>query len=265
MNSAAKRTIDDMVFEHRNKEYGSYKLRKQYNLRLGIGFLVSLTVMVLLVLSYSWYLNSAGDETVFLYHSANPYIKSTQGSLMSPGELSSYMNQSRPREKQADQNTGKPVDDLHNFRITQDATPDTFKPPEDLDLLTAITTGPESPDDSIVFGGYLPGEGLGSGGENEIDRYPVFSRGSLQRYIESVLDYPPLAIKQKIHGKVLLSFVVNKTGEVVNIKVEKSVNPLLDAEAMKVIKSLPPWKPGLRHGRPISVQILIPVNFISLN
>jgi TonB family protein len=266
MKPDVRRTIDDMVFEHRNKDYGSYRLRKQYYLRLAIGFLVSLSVMAVLVFSYSWYLNSAGDETVFLYPSANPTLKTTRGSLMSPQEISSYMrNSASPDEQKVDQNNKQQTDELHNFKIVESATPDTFRPKEEIDPPADMNTGTEFSEDSSIFGGFLPGEGEGVGGENEIDRYPVFPGGSVQRYIESVLNYPPQAIKQKIHGRVLLSFVVNKTGEVVNIKVEKGVNPLLDAEAMKAIESLPRWKPGLRHGRPISIQLLIPVNFIPLN
>jgi len=77
--------------------------------------------------------------------------------------------------------------------------------------------------------------------------------------------YPTQAIKQKIHGVVLISFDVNKLGAVDNIKVERSVNPMVDAEAVKAIQNMPRWKPGMRHGRPVIVKFLIPINFMPLS
>jgi protein TonB len=77
--------------------------------------------------------------------------------------------------------------------------------------------------------------------------------------------YPPQAIKQKIHGVVLISFDVNKQGEVDNIKVERSINPMIDAEAIKAIQAMPRWKPGMRHGKPVIVKFVIPVNFMPLS
>ena len=70
------------------------------------------------------------------------------------------------------------------------------------------------------------------------------------------------ANKQKINGVVLLSFDVNRQGEIDNIQVERSVNPMLDQEAVKAIKNMPRWKPGLRHGRPVIVKFVIPVRFM---
>ena len=77
--------------------------------------------------------------------------------------------------------------------------------------------------------------------------------------------YPPQAIKQKIHGIVLISFEVNRMGLVDNIKIERSINPLVDAEAVKAIKAMPRWKPGMRHGRPIPVKFVVPVNFMPMS
>lgn len=262
MNSAEQRTLDEILFEHRNKEYGSFKLRRQYLKRLAISFLISLSVLVLLVLAYSWYLYAAGDETVYLYSTSSPYLKSTEGSLLSPEELNAFTNPTPPREENTETQTLQKSDVLRSFVITEDAPADTFIPKEDMNLPSEEMTDQDSSNDSIIFGGFLTGDGKGAGGGGgQIDRFPVFPNGPLNKYIETVLRYPPQAVKQKIQGIVMLSFVVNKSGEVVNVKVEKSVNPLLDAEAVKVIKSLPRWQPGLRYGRPVQIQIVIPVNF----
>jgi protein TonB len=266
MKSKVPISLDDILFESRNKDYGSYRLRKQYFFRLAISFIISLAAMAMLALSYSWYLNFAGDESVYFYSSSIPKLKNTQGSLLSPRELSALMNHTNTSaEHKVDQNTIQSTDVLHNFTIAENVTPDTLKLTAEIDLQPATGTVPVSSNDSTVFGGFLSGNGEGEGTGINLDRFPVFPGGAVHKYIESILYYPVLAAKKKIHGIVIVSFVVNKSGEVVNIKVERSAHPLLDAEAVKAVKSLPRWQPGLRHGRPISVQLVIPVNFIPLN
>jgi protein TonB len=64
---------------------------------------------------------------------------------------------------------------------------------------------------------------------------------------------------------VLVSFIINKTGHVVEVKVERGINPIIDAEAVKTIKSMPPWKPGLRHGKPVNFLLTMPINFMPLS
>lgn len=95
-------TIDDMVFENRNKEYGSYHLRKRFNARLGIGLLVSLSIGILSALGYLWYLTAAGDENIYLYPSQLPYLKSVQGSLLTKEQLNAYMGSPAQPEKMPD-------------------------------------------------------------------------------------------------------------------------------------------------------------------
>jgi len=257
-----------MVFEHRNKDYGSYRLRKQYFLRLAISFLVSLSVMALLVFSYSWYLYSAGDETVFLYPSTSHYLKSTQGSLLSPQEISSYMSHAAsPDKPKVDRNNQQQTDVLHNFKIAEEATSDTFKPREEIDPPEDMTKGTESSEDSVVYGGFLLGGDEGEGFGNNLDRLPEFPGGiaGVTQYLEMNVYYPAQAIRQKIHGVVLVSFEVNKLGTVDNIRIERSIDPMIDAEAIKAIKAMPRWKPGMRHGRPIPVKFIVPVNFIPMS
>jgi protein TonB len=263
-----QRTLDDILFEHRNKEYGSYRLRKQYAFRLALSFLISLSFIVLLILGYFWYLNSAGDETVYLYPSTGPYLKSAQGSLMDPKELSAYLHESSPpAENKTEARNMKEIDALHNFEVVENTT-DTFKPPAgEIDPPADQSMSPGTSNDSTVFGGFLLGEGDGMGSGSDLDRFPAFPGGleAVRRYIEVTVKYPVQAIKQKIHGVVLISFDVNKLGEVDNIKIERSINPMIDAEAIKAIEAMPRWKPGMRHGKPVIVKFIIPVNFMPLS
>ena len=92
---------------------------------------------------------------------------------------------------------------------------------------------------------------------------PEFTGGrqAFLDYLRANVNYPPECREAKIQGRVLITFVVDKDGSIKNARVLKSVHPLLDAEALRVISAMPKWKPGLQHGTPVSVQYSVPVNF----
>ena len=83
-----------------------------------------------------------------------------------------------------------------------------------------------------------------------------------RKYITENVRYPEEAVKNNITGKVIISFVVNKKGEVVNAKVEKSIDPYLDAEAIRVVESSPKWVAGKQRGVAVNVQFTFPINFV---
>jgi len=261
-----KQTIDDLIFEDRNKDYGSYLLRKKFHVRLGIGFISSLLFVLALSLGYFWYLSEAGDETLYLYPSASsPYLKTTQGNLLSPEELSKIVGGTAPSENPPE---GEPVlkkaTPVQSFRVTENPSNEQIKP---LDEMISNETADNDMgllvNDSTAFGGYLTGDGLGTGGM--FDRIPEFPGGDATKYVERNLRYPVMAIKQKIHGTVIVTFVISKTGHVTDVKVERGVNPIIDDEAVKTIKNMPPWKPGLMHGKPINFLFRMPINFVPLS
>jgi protein TonB len=64
-----------------------------------------------------------------------------------------------------------------------------------------------------------------------------------------------------IQGRVIVSFIVEKDGSLTDIKVEKSIDPLFDKEAVRVVKSMPKWKPGMYRGKPARVKYYIPISF----
>jgi TonB family protein len=181
---------------------------------------------------------------------------------MNAEELQAYLSEPEPVDpslpsKQPDP-TSIPVV-VENVADTSPSNQQDQDSSEDDDQTTEMT-------DSSYFGGFLLGEGLGGGSDNSLDRFPVFPGGTegVRRYLEMNVKYPNLAIKQKISGVVLVSFRVNKFGEVDHIKVERGINALIDSEAIKAIEAMPRWKPGMRHGKPINVTFIIPVNFMPL-
>ena len=70
-----------------------------------------------------------------------------------------------------------------------------------------------------------------------------------------------LFTEQKIQGKVLVKFTVKSDGSISNIRVTKSVDPYLDKEAVRVVKSMPRWIPGTQDGKPVNVEYTLPITF----
>ena len=95
------------------------------------------------------------------------------------------------------------------------------------------------------------------------DKMPVFPGGeaALMMHIRDNISYPPTAEEKNIQGKVVVQFVVDTTGQVGEVKVARSVDPDLDREAVRVVKTLPPFTPGTRLGKPVNVWFTLPVNF----
>jgi len=83
-----------------------------------------------------------------------------------------------------------------------------------------------------------------------------------RKYITENVRYPQEAVKNNITGKVIVSFIVNKNGKVVNAQVEKSVDITLDAEAVRVVMSSPKWEPGKQRGEAVNVKFTFPINFV---
>lgn len=97
-----------------------------------------------------------------------------------------------------------------------------------------------------------------------VEQIPEFPGGIVQfmKWLTRNLRYPPQAQQQKIQGKVVVSFIVNKDGSISAPTVVKSVDPMLDNEAMRVVKMMPRWKPGLEKGKPCRTMFAIPINFV---
>ena len=98
-----------------------------------------------------------------------------------------------------------------------------------------------------------------------VEEMPKFPGGTdaMVAWIISNLKYPAEALKSKITGEVYVNFTVSSMGKVKNVIVSKSVSPLLDAEAVRVVSSMPDWKPGMQAGKSVEVQFKVPVEFKS--
>ena len=100
--------------------------------------------------------------------------------------------------------------------------------------------------------------------EDFLDEMPTFPGGikTLYEFLSSNVEYPAECAENNIQGKVIVRFTVYKNGSVGNVELSKSAHPLLDAEAMRVVKLLPNWNPGLLNGQPVNVWYKLPISFV---
>ena len=98
---------------------------------------------------------------------------------------------------------------------------------------------------------------------NVVEDMPEFPDGieAMIQFISNNIQYPADAQKQKVDGRVLVNFVVEKDGSITEVKVIKPTFPSLDAEAVRVVKAMPKWKPGYQKGQAVRVQFTMPINF----
>ena len=118
----------------------------------------------------------------------------------------------------------------------------------DLDEIDYIEVEPEPEEEEIFM---------------VVEESPEFPGGyeAYMQYLKKNIKYPAICRENNIQGRVIVSFVVNKDGKIVDPEVVKGVNPSLDKEALRVISTMPNWKPGYQRGKPVRVKYTVPVNF----
>ncbi|MGB0882401.1 MAG: M56 family metallopeptidase [Vicingaceae bacterium] len=98
---------------------------------------------------------------------------------------------------------------------------------------------------------------------DKIDIQPQFKGGmeALAKYMGDHINYPKEAKKENIEGKVFIAFIVDANGNIKEPKVVKSAHKLLDAEAIRVVKSMPKWNPGKKDGKNVKAKVTLPISF----
>ncbi|MFC2654064.1 MAG: energy transducer TonB [Segatella salivae] len=96
-----------------------------------------------------------------------------------------------------------------------------------------------------------------------VEVMPQFPGGqiAMMKYIMENIKYPKQAMKEGIQGRVTVRFIVEKDGSISDVKPILSVHPLLNKEAVRVVKSMPKWTPGKHNGKPVRVRFNLPVMF----
>ena len=96
-----------------------------------------------------------------------------------------------------------------------------------------------------------------------VEVMPQFPGGQIAmlQYLMKNIKYPEQAMKEGIQGRVTVRFIVEKDGSISDVKPVLSVHPLLNKEAVRVVKSMPKWSPGKHNGKPVRVRFNLPVMF----
>ena len=133
----------------------------------------------------------------------------------------------------------------------------------------SITKKSDGDGEFSVYESTKPGRGGSSGNSEDgeifqvVEEQPLFPGGmqEMMKFLQQNIKYPKEAQEQGKQGRVIVQFVVNKDGSIVNDSIVRSVDPLLDAEALRVVRSMPNWTPGKQKGKPVRVRFTLPVTF----
>ncbi|MDO9185724.1 MAG: TonB family protein [Bacteroidia bacterium] len=253
-NHTSSESFNDLIFENRNKEYGAYAIRKSYNDNLSKALFSSASLFGIIVFA------------ALLFTKNNDNEPDMQGQLPLPDSISIFVDMTpieKPEVKSKKIEVPKefvPKSDNLNLVASDDKKDVLEKGNEDVVIVKdGKSDGVDSIPAEIGVKTENPTPALPAAPIAFADQMPEFS--GLFKYLRDNLKYPREAVENYTSGTVVLQFVVEKDGSIDNIKI---LNPVPDGcteEAMRVVKSMPKWKPGKNHGEPVRVLFNLPVKF----
>ena len=267
----------DMVFAGKNKEYGAYQLRKGTSGR-NIKALLILVIAAALVggfLAWKVIEQKQAEE---------------QQAYMEAMKLAELQQQAKKEEKKKEPVKPKiePKKEIPVARETQKFTAPVIKKDElvkeenqvkqmdKLDEKVAVgTENKEGVKDRTIEAVRseiavaapppppAPKPEVATKVFDVVEEMPSFpgGNGALMSYLASNIKYPVVAQENGVQGRVIVSFVVERDGSISDVRVARSVDPSLDREAQRVVKSMPRWKPGKQNGSAVRVKYTVPVVF----
>ena len=262
----------DLVFEGKNQAYGAYQLRKdtgKRNLKALITMFVGFAIIAAIVIAkvsidnYIASRNAAIETDVELQSLAEkkeakverkeePQIEKIEVEKVKSFVAFTTPEIKKDEEVQEDQEM-KSQDELASTNTAIGAFTVEGNDEEAGEVLKAkeVIAEPEPPkvEETKVF--------------DVVEEMPQFPGGqaALLEYLSKNIKYPVVAEENGIQGKVIVTFVVERDGSISDVKVVKSVDPSLDKEASRVVKSMPKWQPGKQNGSAVRVKYTVPVQF----
>jgi protein TonB len=238
--------LNDLAFSGRNKDYGSFILRRKYPRFLLISFILailSLLLMTLIPLGIYYFrspeLDISMDELVSVDYT---FIPSPDDDLSSLAKA--LARPQVPPEEEVPQVVDTTIPEKKQV-------PEEVKKDEDTDIKA----------DSAGSSHGQSQEGTGAseatGIYTTLDAFPSFPGGNnaFLSFLRANIRYPAASVKSGIQGEVIILFIVETDGSISNVSVNKGIGIECDAEAVRVIKNMPRWAPGRRNGK--SVKVLV--------
>lgn len=242
------KTFDEIVFEKRNKEYGSYILRKRYGKNLMISIIISLFVFIVTIGSAfitidKTYKSKDSDKNINVEILAPPPVDAP---VLPPPPLADlnipkFVAPTVVDDENIETNIGT-QDDLNAMPISPTIS-------DNMDVVVTETEKPpviEQPKPTEIF--------------TIVEEQPSFN-GDIYKFLQGAIRYPEEARELNIQGRVFVTFVVEKDGSITDIKILRGIGGGCDEEAIRLIKSMPNWTPGKQRGNAVRVQFNLPIKF----
>lgn len=246
--------FDDIVFESRNKEYGAYRLRKRYNRNVLIALLIGTFILGTVVITP--YINAKALEN--RAKRAERQVEIKMENLDQPNDVVAPPPPPPP----------PPADVVQQQKYVPPVVVDSIKPEDNVQLMTADEAQTEVKNTEVVEVQTEVKEEVQEAEKEEIpfvvvEEMPMYPGGDVEllKYISANTIYPEVAKENNIQGKVIVRFCVTAKGGVSQVSILKGVDPELDAEAKRVVNTLPAFKPGKQGGKPVPVWYMVPINF----
>ena len=262
----------DLIFEGKNQEFGAYQMRKASDARHNKAMIVVVIIMALaLILPYLVNTMLPKAEADIQEENAQQMVSVvTEEAEEEPEEEIERIEEQKPE--------ALPEEILNTVKVTELAivdddqvkAEDEIKTQDELQQTeTAFgqTDFDKGTDDLNVVREHKEEIIVEEKKEEQVftavEQMPQFPGGEaeLMKYISNNIKYPTMAMENNIQGRVVVQFVVTKTGKIGEVKVVRSKDPDLDKEAVRVVKSLPNFIPGKMNGQAVNVWYTLPITF----
>ncbi|MGZ5283558.1 MAG: energy transducer TonB [Bacteroidia bacterium] len=253
-------SIEDIIFENRNKAYGAYDIRQRYNKHVAIATAVAVTFLVLALIS-PILIDKLRPEAEIVAPVASP---KSIAELETPPPLDETKPPPPPVEIPPPPKIIQFVPPVVTEEIVE-ADPPTME-----EIKTTTTGAKEQEGDANV--NYAPPvqeqEIIEVKEDNTIyefaDEQATF-KGDYLAYLQTHINYPQQAVDNNIQGTVYLDITIGKDGGVQDVKIRKDIGGGCGKEAERVVRSMPKWNPAMQNGNKVNFKMTIPVKFVLQN
>ena len=262
----------DLVFEGKNKEYGAYVLRRDTGKR-NVKALIWVMIAIALIFAIA-YANLAIQNAM----KQNAAIETDVELSKLAQKKEAKVERKEPVKVEVEQKVVEKVKSSVKFTAPEIKKDDEVKPEDEIksqdDLSktnTAIGTfdvkGNDEAEGEVLKAKEVVVDEKPKEEETKVfdvvEQMPSFPGGDaeLMKFLHDHMKYPAVAEENGIQGRVICTFVVERDGSITDVKVIKSVDPSLDKEAIRVLKSMPKWIPGKQNGSAVRVKYTVPVTF----
>lgn len=248
---------EDMVFEHRNKDYGAYLLRTLYTKNVFMGVVITFIFLALVFYSPDIIAFIKGAEVV----EKAPPRKLVYTELSAPPPI----DKPKPPPPQVQIPKLQKVIKFVPPKVVKEEVVEEIPTIEEIKQNEVAAVEVEGPTE-IVF--EEPVEEVVVEEETDkiftvVEQQPEFQGGyeAMMNFIRKNMRYPASARRMGVDGTVYVSFVVSKDGNISDVKTIRGISADCDQEAMRVVSMMPPWKPGKQNGKPVFVRFVLPIKF----